>query len=112
LANEILEEVIREFILFFNDFYSGHYVIANIMTGFDPMKFDYPDVSDVFHNQIGILQTYLADRLVEPQGRDFRSRTTNFTFNDIAGHVSIITAVDLVHMDSIIGAFNLTKDRE
>ena len=45
-------------------------------------------------------------------GSNFRSVETGMSFGDIMESISIIKKVDLSRLDSIIGAYNLTKNKE
>lgn len=54
----------------------------------------------------------MSSKLNEENGNNFRSVETGLSFSDIMESISIIQQVDLGRLDSIIGAYNLTKNKE
>ena len=109
-AKEILDKLIDTYIIHFNDEYSDGKIVANAIGQLDYQQYDYHEISKVIDNQLQIFQSYLSGKIAEAQ--DFRANATGLTFNDIKKSVDIIGNIDLNKVDSIIGAFNLTKDKE
>jgi len=56
------------------------------------------------------MKNFLSSKI--EKAKDFRSTDTGLSFADILQSVDVIDTVDLSRMDSIIGAFNLTKDKD
>ena len=109
-GQEILNSIIDSYSEYFNYTYSDQELLANAVGTLNYEDYDYPEISLVMNNQINIIMSYLQKKSKEAP--DFRSGETGLTFRDIMESVSIINNVDLNRMDSIIGAFKLTKDKE
>lgn len=106
----VLDAVIDSFANNFASLYSEEAVLANAIGVIDYDTYDYPEISRVVNNQISIMKSYLGARIIEAP--DFRSSKTGMTFLDISKSIDIIESVELNRMDSLIGAFNLTKNME
>ncbi|MSU00251.1 Wzz/FepE/Etk N-terminal domain-containing protein [Tissierella pigra] len=109
-VTEILDSIIDSYGDYFNDNYSEEAVLANAIGTIDYSSYDYPETSRVINNQISIMKSYLNTRIGEAP--EFRSTRTGMTFADISKSLDIIDSVELNRMDSLIGAFNLTKNME
>lgn len=109
-AREMLDTIIDSYADYFNDNYSEEAVLANAVGKIDYDLYDYPEISRVINNQISIMKSYLNSRIAEAP--EFRSTHTGMTFSDISKSLDIIDSVELNRMDSLIGAFNLTKNME
>ena len=109
-GGRILDAVVESYTNYFNDLYSDRSVLANAIGQLNYDEYDYPEVSSVIHNQINIISSYLSSKAKESNG--FRSKQTGLTFGDIQESLAIIDNVDVSSMDSIIGAFNITKDKD
>ena len=112
LAQQILDEVIRQYQQYFYRTYSDMSVLANAIQPLDYEEYDYPEISTVIHNQLDIFTNYLRTKMDQEYGSNFRSVETGMSFGDIMESISIIKKVDLSRLDSIIGAYNLTKNKE
>lgn len=106
----LLEALIDSYSNYFNSLYSEESILANAIGDIDYDSYDYPEISSVVNNQISIMSSYLTGRVEESP--DFRSSSTGMTFMDIIKSLEIIESVELNRMDSLIGAFNLTKNME
>jgi capsular polysaccharide biosynthesis protein len=112
LAQQILDEVIRQYQQYFYRTYSDMSVLANAIQPLDYEEYDYPEISTVIHNQLDIFTNYVRTKMNQEYGSNFRSVETGMSFGDIMESISIIKKVDLSRLDSIIGAYNLTKNKE
>ena len=110
IGGKLLDAVVDSYSKYFYDIYSERAVLANSVGELDYGEYDYTEISTVIHNQINIISSYLAAKANESNG--FRSKQTGLAFVDIQESIDIIDKVDLSRMDSIIGAYNLTKDKE
>lgn len=109
-SREILDTIIDSYSNYFNENYSEESILANAVGSMDYSSYDYPEISRVINNQMSIMKSYLNNRIKESP--DFRSTRTGMSFVDIEKSLDIINTVELNRMDSLIGAFNLTKDME
>lgn len=109
-AKLVLDSLIDSFANDFTSLYSEEAVLANAIGSIDYDTYDYPEISKVINNQLSIMKSYLSGKIIEAP--DFRSSKTGMTFLDISKSIEIIDAVELNRMDSLIGAFNLTKNME
>lgn len=112
LGQQIVDEVVKQYQQYFYRTYSDMSVLANAIEPMDYSEYDYPEISTVIHNQINIFENYLKTKLEQENGSNFRSVETGLSFVDIMESISIIKNVDLSRLDSIIGAYNLTKNKE
>jgi hypothetical protein len=112
LSKDILYNIVQSYEEYFHKEYSQRNVLANTLGELDYSGYDYPEISTVVHNQINMLQNFVGAKMNETAGREFRSSETGIAFIDIYESVDVIKEVDLARMDSIIGAFNLTKNKE
>lgn len=111
-AQEILNEIYKQYREYFYYSYSDKSVLSNALGAIDYNEYDYPEISTVIHNQINIITNYLSAKNKETGAGVFRSKKTGLAFNDIAESVNILAKVDLNRIDSIIGSYNLTKNKE
>ncbi len=109
---EILGEIIKVYREFFYNKYSDRPSLANLISSFDYTRYDYPDISAVIHTQISIIQSYLSSKGKESAAQEFRSKVTGLTFADIRKAIGVLDEIDLSTMDSLIGSYNLTKDKD
>ena len=109
-GREILDALVDSYEKFFTDKYSGRTILANALGKVNYDFYDYGETSTVLHNQLSIIRNYLIEKMRE--GSDFRSKKTGLSFNDILESINIIDTVDIRKIDSLISAFNLTKDKE
>jgi len=112
-AREILDDLFKEYQEYFFYSYSDRSVLTNALGPIDDYtKYDYPEMSDVVNNQISIIKNYLTTKNKEIGASDFRSKKTGFAFGDIIDSIGVLEKVDLQRIDSIIGAYNLTKNKD
>ncbi len=111
-SKEILDELFKQYQEYFFYSYSDRSVLANALGPIDYDKYDYPEMSEVINNQITIIQNYLKTKNKEIGASDFRSKKTGFAFADIIDSIGVLEKVDLQRIDSIIGAYNLTKNKD
>ncbi len=109
---EILDELFKQYQEYFFNTYSDKSVLSNALGPIDYDKYDYPEISDVIQNQIDIIQNYLATKNKELEANNFRSKKTGLAFVDIIDSIGVLKKVDLQRIDSIIGSYNLTKDKD
>ena len=112
LAQQIVDEVVKQYQEYFYKTYSDMSVLASAIHPVDYEEYDYPEISTVIHNQLNIFTSYLRTKLSQESGSNFRSVETGLSFGDILESISIVQRVDLNRLDSIIGAYNLTKNKE
>lgn len=111
-AQQIVDEVVRQYQQYFYKTYSDMSVLASAIQPIDYDEYDYPEISTVIRNQLDIFMNFLNTKLKQENGSNFRSVETGLSFSDIKESISIIQQVDLGRLDSIIGAYNLTKNKE
>ncbi len=111
-ATLVLDEIIKQYEKYFYEKYTDRYLIGDQLKDLDFNSYDYAEFSEVIHNQINMLQSYLKAKQQGSEGGVFRSNETGLSFEDIYGSVGVIGSVDVDRMDSIIGAFKLTKNKE
>lgn len=109
---EILDELFKQYQEYFFNTYSDKSVLSNALGPIDYDNYDYPEMSDVIQNQINIIQNYLYTKNKELDANNFRSKKTGLAFVDIIDSIGVLKKVDLQRIDSIIGSFNLTKDKD
>jgi hypothetical protein len=106
---QILTSIIAAYEADFRDKYTDKSVLGNALESLNYDSYDYPEISTIIHNQISIIKNYLNSKADEAP--EFRSKNTGLTFNDIIGSLDIIENIDVNRLDSIVGSFNLTKDK-
>jgi len=111
-AREILAEIIKEYRNNFNETYSDRSVLANAIGHINPEEYDYPELTIVIRNQLDLIKNYMNSKLKEKNAADFRANSTGMSFADVSESVEVIDTVDINRYDSIVDAFNLTKDKE
>ncbi|KNY26835.1 hypothetical protein [Pseudobacteroides cellulosolvens] len=111
-AKSILDEVIHEYANYFFQTYTDRNAIANSIGKIKYDEYDYPEITAVMHNQINILENYLTAKLKQRNGDIFRSTKHGVSFSDIIGTIDVIDKTDIGRLDAIIGAYNLTKDKD
>jgi capsular polysaccharide biosynthesis protein len=109
-GGRILDAVVDAYSDYFYDVYSDKSVLSNSIGKLDYSEYDYPEISTVIRNQISIMTNYLTSKVKE--SKDFRAKQTGLAFADIIDSIGVISSVDINRMDSIIGAYNLTKDKD
>lgn len=109
-VKELLDEIINSYAEYFKENYSEERMLANIINSIDYDYYDYPEISNLLKNQIEIMQNYLNSKAAQSSG--FRSSKTGYTFEDINKSLDLIKTIELNRMNSLIGAFNLTKSVE
>lgn len=111
-AQQIVDEVVKQYQQYFYRTYSDMSVLANAIQPIEYDEYDYPEISTIIHNQLDIFMNFLNTKLKQTNGENFRSVETGLSFSDIRESISIIQHVDLGRLDSMIGAYNLTKNKE
>lgn len=111
-AREILDEIFVRYQEYFFYTYNNGSTLASTLGPIDYDQYDYFQSVEVISNQISILKNYLSAKSKEKGAKDFKSKKTGFTFNDIINSLEIIERVDLQRLDSLIGAYNLTKNKD
>lgn len=106
---KLLDAVISSYESFFNDTYSDKTILGNLISQINYDEYDYPEISTAIDNQIKMIVNYLQNKSRE--AGDFRSKTTGLAFSDIVASLNVLQRIDVQKMDSLIGAYNLTKDR-
>jgi hypothetical protein len=111
-TRNILNKVIENYEEYFYNKYSDKDTLENVIGELQYKNYDYPEISTVISNQIFLINNFLSNKLNTEEGENFRSEKTGMSFNDIVESVNILKNVDVDRMDSIIGAYNLTKDKQ
>ncbi len=109
-GRQLLTYMVSAYEQYFFELYFEKTVLANAVGSLDYKAYDYPEVSLVMRSQIDIIDDYLNKKTIE--AKDFRSKKTGYSFADLKESVKIVDSVDINRMDSLIGAYNLTKDSE
>jgi len=112
MAQQIVDEIVKQYQQYFYKTYSDMSVLSSAIQPVDYAEYDYPEISTVLNNQLNIFISYLKTKLNQEDGSNFRSVETGLSFGDILESISIIKQVDLNRLDSIIGAYNLTKNKD
>lgn len=108
-AKKVLNELLKEYKNYFIDTYGDKEVLSSAIEGLEYSEYDYPEVSRVMKGQIDIITSYISDKI--KKSPDFRSKATQMSFGDIISYLNIIDEVDVSRMNSLIFAYNLTKDK-
>lgn len=112
IARDILAEIFKQYQENFYYTYSDRSVLSNALGPIEYDKYDYPEISNVIINQINIIQNYLTTKNKELEASNFRSKKTGLAFVDIIDSIEVLKKVDLQRINSIIGSYNLTKDKD
>ncbi len=107
---EILDAVIRNYVVYFNKQFSGVDFLSDSITGLVLNKYDYAEAVEVIESNVDSIKSFLEARISEES--DFRTAGTNMSFADIDKKISIIVNVDLENAKSLISHYNLTKNKE
>ena len=110
MGRKLLEGIIDEYITYFDSLYSERDVLPNLLGTVDYDSYDYPELSSVITSQIKMMEIFLNKKISE--SKDFRSTVSGYSFKDIQEAMNVIKNVDVSRLASIIGATNLTRDRE
>lgn len=110
MGREILDAVIRSYEGWFYTTYTDREILTNLIAEVDFANYDYPEIVSIFDRQLGIIYAQLDDKIAEDS--DFRSRTTGLSFLELKQMVRLIDEIELNRSRSLIGAFNLTKDKD
>ncbi len=110
-AREVLDEIFVRYQDYFYYTYNNGSTLASALGPIDYDRYDYFQSVEVISNQISIIKNYLSAKSKEKGAKDFKSKKTGFTFNDILNSFEIIEKVDLQRLDALIGAYNLTKNK-
>ncbi len=109
-ANQILTTLVDIYQKEFYSIYADKSILEGITNEPDFELFDYPDITKVIRNHINVISTYLSDK--EKLAAGFRSEVTNLCFTDLVQSLEVTRDIDLARIDSMIDAYNLTKDKE
>lgn len=109
-GRKLLDALVDSYEKYFQDLYYERSTLSSATGSMDYEAYDYPEIVMVMSNQIDIMDNYLKNKVRETD--DFRSHKTGFTFGDLKEMVSIIDTVEINRINSIVDAFNLTKDKE
>jgi capsular polysaccharide biosynthesis protein len=111
-AREILDELFKQYKVYFYKNYYGGTVLTDEIGPIDYSIYDYPEQIEILQNQIMTLKNYLKIKNNEMGATGFRSKKYGFTFNDIIESITILEKVDVQSIGASIDSYNLTKDKE
>ncbi len=110
LGREVLDAVIRSYEGWFYTEYYDRAVLPNILADVNFDEYDYPEIVTIFNNQTDLMYSYLDEKIKEDP--DFRSKETGLSFLELRQMVELVDNIELDRASSLVGAFNLTKDKD
>lgn len=109
-GREVLDAIIRSYEGWYYKEYVNRAVLTNVLSDIDMDNYDYPEIVEIFDGQFGTIYSYLNAKIIEDV--DFRSSTIGMTFAELKQVVELVDNIELKKADAIIGAYNLTKDKD
>ncbi len=109
-AQQILEGLTKSYTEYFFETYFEMDIIGDALVTLDYENYDFPYISEIMTSQLNTMQAFITAKMNVAQ--DFRSQKTGFSFYDIKEALGIIKKIDINRVASIIGASNLTWDKE
>jgi|LGOV01.1.fsa_nt_gb capsular polysaccharide biosynthesis protein len=109
-GREVLDAIIRSYEGWYYKEYVNRAVLTNVLSDIDMDNYDYPEIIEIFDGQFGTIYSYLNAKIIEDA--EFRSSTTGMTFAELKQVVELVDNIELKKADAIIGAYNLTKDKD
>jgi hypothetical protein len=117
-AKKILDDIVKQYQEYFFETYTDKNALTNAIGVLDYDGYDYPEISIVMHDQILIIQNHITAKLKDKNTTEskntteFRSTKTGVSFSEITSYIDVISKVDIGRLDSIIEAYNISKDKD
>jgi hypothetical protein len=111
-AELIMNSIMNSYKKYFYYKYSDREIVENTIDKVQYSDYDYPEISSIINNQIELMVNFLTDKEKTKDGGNFRSENTKMSFKDITASLNVLKKVEVDKMDTIIGAFKLTKDKQ
>ncbi len=109
-GREVLDAIIRSYEGWYYKEYVNRTVLTNVLSDINMDSYDYPEIIEIFEGQLSTVYSYLNTKIAEDP--EFRSSTTGMTFDELRQVVGLVDKIDLSRANAIIGAYNLTKDKD
>jgi capsular polysaccharide biosynthesis protein len=109
-GREVLDALIRSYEGWFYTEYAKREALINIIADADFESYDYPEIVSIFRDQVDLINSNLNEKIKEDP--DFRSKENGLSFQEMKEMVALIDNIELERSTSLIGAFNLTKDKD
>jgi organic radical activating enzyme len=106
--NSLLNEIIRQYNIYFLEAYGDHYPFDAITGDFDAAQYDYNEVMRILTNYVNNMINYCDSK--RTQAPNFRSPTTEMTFGDILTNVTIIRTVNIQRIRSMVYIGNMSRN--
>lgn len=109
-GREVLGAIIRSYEGWYYEEYVNRAVLTNVLSDIDLDNYDYPEIVEIFEGQLSTVYSYLNAKIAEDP--EFRSSTTGMTFGELKQAIELVDNIELKKVDAIIGAYNITKDKD
>ncbi|SRR6056297_2801132 len=109
-GREVLDALIRSYEGWFYTEYAKREALINIIADADFESYDYPEIVSIFRDQVDLINSNLDEKIKEDP--NFRSKENGLSFQEMKQMVALIDNIELERSTSLIGAFNLTKDKD
>ena len=106
-----LEELLSAYERFFYEEYGYNQSIERLFSSAQDENYDYVDAVEILQNRLSSFSAYLA-RLSDRDNTRFVSKTTGYSFPDLASAVDTLRTEDVQWINSYIVSNNITKDKE
>lgn len=107
---KVEEKIFENYQEWFLNHYTDQELFVDIIAEINLNDYDYPEFSEIANQQISEMRRYFIQRDLD--GSSFRSSETNKSFKDLISELDIIQKIDVDRMDSMVGAYKLTKNKE
>jgi len=107
--NELLNEIIYQYQVYFSRTYSELNFLDIIVTHFDPQLFDYFELITILNGTVNNMISYTQSR--RDDAPDFRSPNTQMTFGDIWSNLGILRDVEISRISALVHTNNMSRDR-
>lgn len=107
-ANQLVEAVIESYTKFFVTRYKDTQAIETAITKIDPERYDYSEYLDLVTGQLHVIKSYLSSK--EQSSKDFKSKTTSFSFGDLIAQVELMEDVEIGNVQALLDSFVITKN--
>jgi hypothetical protein len=105
-----LDTLVKEYQDYFFNLFSEQGILISSINGIDYKEYDYPEMSFVIERKLDIINNYLEEKREET--KDYRSEKNSLAYSDLISNVLVLKDIDLKSMESLIGSYSLTKDKE
>jgi len=106
--NELLNEIIRQYIVYFQDVYNDFVFFDVIMGQVDLDANDYFELVEILRGTINNMLSYTYGmREIAP---DFRASGTQMTFGDIWANLELIRAINIQRVSALVHATGMSRN--